>query len=170
MEIVSRTENKLLSRVEIDFKWNHKGSKTPSKKEVMDLVKTLEPGSNPDFIVVTGGSAGGHLSSLLALSSAAPEFVDAKNSEFDWSEQDLTVQGCVPFYGIYDLLDERKLQKSVGLDIIMRKSIIKETKIQNPDLYKLISPVSHIGEHAPPFLIVHGDKDSLTLAALLLKE
>ena len=52
MEIVSRTENKLLSRVEIDFKWNHKGSKTPSKKEVMDLVKTLEPGSNPDFIVV----------------------------------------------------------------------------------------------------------------------
>lgn len=52
MEIVSRTENKLLSRVEIDFKWNHKGTKTPSKKEVMDLVKTLEPGSNPDFIVV----------------------------------------------------------------------------------------------------------------------
>ena len=52
MEIVSRTENKLLSRVEIDFKWIHKGSKTPSKKEVMDLVKTLEPGSNPDFIVV----------------------------------------------------------------------------------------------------------------------
>ena len=52
MEIVSRIENKLLNRVEIDFKWNHKGSKTPSKKEVMDLVKTLEPGSNPDFIVV----------------------------------------------------------------------------------------------------------------------
>ncbi|MBF54723.1 MAG: hypothetical protein CMA99_01015 [Euryarchaeota archaeon] len=52
MEIVSRTENKLLNRVEIDFKWNHKSSKTPSKKEVMDLVKTLEPGSNPDFIVV----------------------------------------------------------------------------------------------------------------------
>ena len=52
MEIVSRTENKHLSRVEIDFKWNHKGSKTRSKKEVMDLVKILEPGSNPDFIVV----------------------------------------------------------------------------------------------------------------------
>ena len=52
MEIVSRTENKLLNRVEIDFKWNHQSSKTPSKREVMDLVKTLEPGSNPDFIVV----------------------------------------------------------------------------------------------------------------------
>ena len=52
MEVVSRTENKLLNRVEIDFKWNHKGAKTPSKKEIMDLVKTLEPGSNPDLIVV----------------------------------------------------------------------------------------------------------------------
>ena len=52
MEILSRTENKLLSRVEIDFKWKHKGSKTPSKKEVRDLVKTIEPGSNQAFIVV----------------------------------------------------------------------------------------------------------------------
>ena len=52
MEIVSRTENKLLNRVEIKFRWSHKGKETPSKKEVMDLVKTLEPGSNPDLIVV----------------------------------------------------------------------------------------------------------------------
>ena len=52
MEIVSRTENKLLNRVEIEFRWSHKGKETPSKKEVMDLVRTLEPGSNPDLIVV----------------------------------------------------------------------------------------------------------------------
>jgi ribosomal protein S24E len=52
MEVVSRTENKLLNRVEIEFRWSHKGNQTPSKKEVMDLVKTLEPGSNPDLIVV----------------------------------------------------------------------------------------------------------------------
>ena len=29
MDIVNRTENKLLNRVEIEFKWSHKGSKTP---------------------------------------------------------------------------------------------------------------------------------------------
>ncbi len=52
MEIVSRTENKLLNRVEIEFRWSHKGKVTPSTKEVMDIVKTLEPGSNPDLIVV----------------------------------------------------------------------------------------------------------------------
>jgi ribosomal protein S24E len=52
MEIVNRIENKLLNRVEISFRWQHLGKSTPSRKEVMDLVRTLEPGSNPDCIVV----------------------------------------------------------------------------------------------------------------------
>lgn len=113
-------------------------------------------GGDPDFIVVTGGSAGGHLSSLLALSHQEGSFHEGL------SEKDLSVQGCVPFYGIYDLLDERGLQKSVGLEIVMRKSIIKQTKVQNPELYRVMSPMTHINKDAPPFLIVHGDKDTLT--------
>ena len=52
MEIVERIENKLLNRVEIQFSWRHQGKATPSRKEVMDLVKTLEPGSNPEHIIV----------------------------------------------------------------------------------------------------------------------
>lgn len=113
-------------------------------------------GGDPDFIVTTGGSAGGHLSSLLALSANVPEF----QPEFEHS--DTQVQGCVPYYGIYDLLDTKKIQLSLGLDIILRKSIIKQTKIEKPDLYRLMSPISHINEDAPPFMVVHGDKDSLT--------
>lgn len=52
MEIVERIENKLLNRVEIQFSWRHQGKATPSRREVMDLVKTLEPGSNPEYIIV----------------------------------------------------------------------------------------------------------------------
>jgi len=52
MEIKDRKENKVLNRVEISFSWKHNGKATPSRKEVMDLVRTLEPGSNPDLIVV----------------------------------------------------------------------------------------------------------------------
>ena len=52
MEIKERTENKVLNRVEISFSWKHDKKATPSRKEVMDLVKTLEPGSNPGWIVV----------------------------------------------------------------------------------------------------------------------
>ena len=112
-------------------------------------------GGNPEYIVASGGSAGGHLCSLLALSAQ----VDVLN---DGLNKDMSVQGCVPFYGIYDVLDEQKLQHSVGLDIVLRKSIIKQTKQENEALYRLMSPITHISEHAPPFLIVHGDKDTLT--------
>ena len=52
MEKVDRKENKLLNRVEISFKLKHDGKATPSRNEIMTLVRTLEPGSNPDYIVV----------------------------------------------------------------------------------------------------------------------
>jgi len=52
MEIVDRMENKLLNRVEIKFSMRHNGKATPSRKEVMDLVKTLEPKSNPEHIII----------------------------------------------------------------------------------------------------------------------
>ena len=52
MEIKDRIENKVLNRVEISFSWKHDKKATPSRKEVMDLVRTLEPGSDPDLIVV----------------------------------------------------------------------------------------------------------------------
>jgi len=52
MEIVDRMENKLLNRVEIKFSMRHNGQATPSRKEVMDLVKTLEPKSNPEHIII----------------------------------------------------------------------------------------------------------------------
>jgi len=115
-----------------------------------------EYGGDPNFIVVTGGSAGGHLASLLALSPNLAEFQPG------FETADTRVQGCVPFYGIYDLLDRQKLQKSLGIEIVMRKSIIKQTKQENPDLYRLMSPITHIHTDAPPFLVIHGDKDNMT--------
>ena len=115
-----------------------------------------EYGGNPDYIVVTGGSAGGHLSSLLALSANRPAFQPG------FEDKDTTVQGCIPFYGIYDLLDQQKLQRSLGLDIILSKKIIRQTKKENEALYRLMSPVTHVNKDAPPFLVIHGDKDSLT--------
>ena len=52
MQIVDRMENKLLNRIEIKFSMRHNGKATPSRKDVMDLVKTLEPKSNPEHIVI----------------------------------------------------------------------------------------------------------------------
>lgn len=118
-----------------------------------------EYGGNPDYIVITGGSAGGHLSSLMGVSANVAEFQPG------FEEVDTRIQGCVPFYGIYDLLDKQKLQLSPALSIILRRSIIKKSKEEAPELYELMSPISHINAEAPPFLLIHGDKDSLTSLA-----
>ena len=53
MDILSKEwKNKLLNRVEIKFSWRHSGKATPISREVMDLVKTLEPKSNPEYIII----------------------------------------------------------------------------------------------------------------------
>ena len=56
-------------------------------------------GFDASFIAVTGGSAGGHLSSLAALTANDPDFQPG------FEDVDTSVAACVPFYGIYDFLD-----------------------------------------------------------------
>ncbi len=114
-----------------------------------------EYGGDPNFIVVTGGSAGGHLSALLALTPNLAAFQPG------FEDADTHVQGCVSFYGIYDFLDTHQLQLNNGLHNILENSILKESKTANPALYQLASPIHHIYEQAPPFMIIQGDKDTL---------
>ncbi len=52
MQKEDRKENKILNRIELTFSWKHDKKSTPSRKEVVDAVHSLEPGSNKDLIVV----------------------------------------------------------------------------------------------------------------------
>ena len=56
-------------------------------------------GGDPDFVVITGGSAGGHLCSLAALTPNVADFQPG------FEEVDTTVQAAVPFYGVYDFVN-----------------------------------------------------------------
>jgi acetyl esterase/lipase len=114
-----------------------------------------EYGGDPDFIVATGGSAGGHLSSLLALSANDPSFQPG------FEEADTTVQACVPFYGIYDFTNANDLHAHHGLKGMLEKSIFKNKMKDNLDVFRLASPVHRIHENAPPFLVIQGDADTL---------
>ena len=51
MEIIDRKENPLLNREEIEFRWNHEGSPTPSRVEMLNGIAS-ETGSNIDLIVI----------------------------------------------------------------------------------------------------------------------
>lgn len=111
-----------------------------------------EYGGNPDYIVLTGGSAGGHLTSLAALTpndaTWQPGFEDV----------DTHVAGAVPFYGVYDFTMD-----DVGARI-MREHFLSRVVFPPGAVdedYLIASPMHHLNADAPDFLIVHGVHDSL---------
>ena len=55
-----------------------------------------EYGGDPDYVVVTGGSAGGHLTALMGLTANDPQFQPG------FEDVDTHVRAMVPFYGVYD--------------------------------------------------------------------
>jgi acetyl esterase/lipase len=114
-----------------------------------------EYGGNPDFVIATGGSAGGHLSSLLALSANAAEFQPG------FEAADTTVQGCIPFYGVYDFLNSQGQRSSESLTQWISAKVLKKTRAESPELWRQASPLYWVNENAPPFLIIHGEADTL---------
>jgi acetyl esterase/lipase len=113
-------------------------------------------GGDPDFIIATGGSAGGHLSSLLTLSANDPAYQPG------FEDTDTSVQGCVPFYGIYDLTNSSNQRGSMRtLEDLWEQKVFKESLFDKPEEYHAASPVFRVTKDAPPFLLIHGNNDTL---------
>jgi len=114
-----------------------------------------EFGGDPDFVAATGGSAGGHLSSLLALTAGDPEYQPGFESV------DTSVRACVPFYGIYDFTNEYDLQAYSGLSGFVERMVMKKNQTEDKDAFRRASPLHRVHADAPPFFVVHGSHDSL---------
>lgn len=113
-----------------------------------------EYGGDPDFIAITGGSAGGHLSSLAALTPNNPQFQPG------FEDADTRVQAAVPFYGVYDFTRVEDAMHPMMLPLLERM-VVKQPHTANLQSYIDASPVNHISADAPPFFVLHGRNDSL---------
>ena len=114
-----------------------------------------EYGGDPDCIVITGGSAGGHLASLAALTANQPQWQPG------FEQVDTRVAACVPFYGVYDFLDQCNLRGRQSMEKMLAKYVMPATQQQQPDLWQQLSPINHVANANIPFLVVHGTHDSL---------
>lgn len=117
-------------------------------------------GGDPGFVAVTGGSAGGHLTALMALTAndarLQPGFADI----------DTSVAAAVPFYGVYDFTDRHGLKGS-GAAMVrwLEKTVMPCSPSTDPSLWDLASPIAQLRPDAPPFFILHGTHDSLASVA-----
>jgi acetyl esterase/lipase len=113
-----------------------------------------EYGGDPAQVVVSGGSAGGHLTALVALTPDRADLAPGKE------HVDLSVRAAVPFYGIYDFTNRDGIY-SKGRVRWFAKMIMKASVADNPELYRLASPMDQVRDDAPPFLVIHGVNDVL---------
>jgi acetyl esterase/lipase len=139
-------------------------SKSPRKTwpaHIIDVKRALawvrdniaDYGGDPDFIAVTGGSAGGHLASLVALTA------NDKRLQPGFEKADTTVQAAAPFYGVYDLTDVDKMHEMMlpFLELFVMRARYSD----QPQLFESASPISHVHRDAPPFFVLHGENDSV---------
>ena len=114
-----------------------------------------EYGVDPDFVVITGGSAGGHLSALLALTPGDPEYQPGFESA------DTSVRAAIVFYGVFDMTDRVPGRSRQFLQILERW-VFKQRYADAPEVFLRASPVERVNPDAPTFLVIHGTRDTLT--------
>jgi acetyl esterase/lipase len=114
-----------------------------------------EYGADPAFICITGGSAGGHLAALAALTANEPELQPG------FEDADTSVAAAVPFYGLYDLTNSTGTQYPELQDWVFERHVLKVSFAADPEPFIAASPVHRVHAGAPPFLVIHGDRDSL---------
>ncbi|KAA1251019.1 alpha/beta hydrolase [Mycobacterium simiae] len=139
-------------------------SKSPRSKfpaHVIDVKRAIawvreniaDYGGDPSFIGITGGSAGAHLASLAALTPNDPTLQPG------FEHADTTVQAVAPYYGVYDFTDFDNMHEMMLP--FLEHFVFKARYAEQPERFTEASPISYVHREAPPFFVLHGEKDQL---------
>jgi acetyl esterase/lipase len=107
-------------------------------------------GIDPDKIAVSGNSAGGHLSLMIAGTQNMPEFEgDGGNPGVSTS-----VAACIAFYAPVRLAELYERRKDAMLPQLFAADATRAT-------HEAASPITHAANNFPPTCLIHGNKDEL---------
>jgi acetyl esterase/lipase len=114
-------------------------------------------GGDPGFVAISGGSAGGHLCALAALTAGDPAFQPG------FEDADTSVQACVPFYGVMDLTSSPDGSAIFGPGLVqmLEKTVMKVKETEHPEVFRAASPTYRVHAGAPPFFVLQGENDTL---------
>ncbi|MFA6564418.1 MAG: alpha/beta hydrolase [Verrucomicrobiia bacterium] len=98
---------------------------------------------DPDHIGAIGGSAGGHLTAMLAVTG--PE--SGLDPAGPYGEYSCRVQAAVDLYGPTMWFSTRDL------------AMFRKKRSEAPELYRQAAPMTHVDKNDPPILILHGTAD-----------
>ena len=130
---------------------------------------------DPNRIGAAGGSAGGHLSSMLGtaggigLDTLGTAIMDLEGTVGGNNQYSSGIQAVCDMYGPIDLLslNDACPQGNPTVSTIDHdaagspEGLLMGAMIQTiPDKTKMASPLSFVSSDDPPFLIVHGDRDA----------
>jgi acetyl esterase/lipase len=136
----------------------------PFPAQIIDVKRAIawikehiaEYGGDPDYVVITGGSAGGHLSALAALTPNDPAYQPG------FEDADTSVQAAVPHYGVYDFAASTGMRKSELMrDTFLAPKVVKKRWSEAPEVFEAGSPLLRVGLDAPDFFVIHGTNDTL---------
>lgn len=115
-----------------------------------------EYGIDPGFIAIAGGSAGAHIAAMTALTPGdtglQPGFED----------KDASIQAAVMFYGVYDLTNRLGVHRPAFQTKLVGPHVLKAFPDIEPEKFSAASPRDNIDKVSQPWLLLQGDRDSLT--------
>lgn len=112
---------------------------------------------NPELVGVWGTSSGAHLAALLGTSCHVSELGGAELK----SKYNPCVQAVVDWYGPTDFLEMNKASDDYNAEDpeSAESMLIGGPILRNKDKVRRANPITYVTAEAPPFLIMHGDRD-----------